>query len=79
MDDNMPPHWAGADPKYPRPIWMACFAAQLNEVKPSAGMTAAVKAADLLFDELCALEPELAACHYAAFLRECAQAAPGQR
>ena len=51
--------------KYPKPIWTACFAAQLFEVVPSISLAEACRIAESQFDEQCEREPEPAACEFA--------------
>lgn len=55
-------------PRYPQPVWVACFAAQLHELRPTRPLADAVELADALFEDLCGLEPEFAACEFARFL-----------
>lgn len=53
--------------KYPKQVWIACFAAQLHELKPTHALADTVKLAEASYQELCSLEPEFVAYEIALF------------
>lgn len=59
---------ATGQPRYPKPVWVACFAAQLHELRPILPLAEAVQLAEASHQDLCSLEPEFAACEIAMFL-----------
>lgn len=69
---NATTHSRRAEPKYPKPVWLACFAAQLFEEMPAISLGYASKVAEMLFGDLCGVEPEVAARSYAQFVSACA-------